>query len=129
MVYDNEFVPEMRLLGHDWRTSDREGGSIGSTSTWYEGKAAALQQLATERIGPDAKPFKFVSRKQHSAYVCDCPHMSRPTLHPYVPTHTLMPHVWCHFVCLAEGVSHLSKVEAGSGGGNTAQNESNRDTQ
>ena len=69
LVYDTEFVPEMRLHGYDWRVSSKDSGSCGSTSTWYEGRKHALQQLATERIGPQAKPFSFVSRAKHSAYV------------------------------------------------------------
>ena len=44
LVYDDEFVPEMHTLGFDWRTSDKASGSIGSRSTWYEGRNRALQQ-------------------------------------------------------------------------------------
>lgn len=45
---------------------DRERGSI---STWYRGRAIALQRWAHEHVGPKAKPFKLVSRAKHSAYV------------------------------------------------------------
>jgi hypothetical protein len=68
-VYDHEFVPEMQSLGLDWRTTSKSSGSVGSKSTWYEGRAAALQQLAIDRVGPGAKPFLFQSRAKHSAYV------------------------------------------------------------
>ena len=40
----------------------------GSISTFYAGKRSALQQLAIEKLGLQAKPFKFKSRKKHSAY-------------------------------------------------------------
>ena len=69
LVYDTEFVPEMRVLGHDWRDIRKHDGSLGSISTWYAGRTGALASLAKDRIGSDAKPFKFQSRAKHSAYV------------------------------------------------------------
>ena len=88
LVYDEEFVPEMQSMGHDWRKSDRTGGSVGSTSTWYEGRAAALKQRALDHIGPEAKPFQFKSRAKHSANVSVPPlllpillHLTRPSAH------------------------------------------------
>lgn len=46
-----------------------EGRAVGSISSWYRGRAKALKRLAVEHLGEDHKPFKFVSRAQHSAYV------------------------------------------------------------
>ena len=69
LVYDEEFVPEMNLMGHNWRKSDGSEGTVGSRSSWYEGRTKALQQLAVDKLGPDAPPFVFQSRAKHSAYV------------------------------------------------------------
>lgn len=41
----------------------------GSISSWYRGRSMALQKWAHEQLGPDAPPFKLVSRAKHSAYV------------------------------------------------------------
>lgn len=48
----------------------QQGGSI---STWYRGRSIALQRMAIDRLGPNAKPFKLVSRAKHSAYVSGLP--------------------------------------------------------
>ena len=69
IVYDTEFVPEMRSIGYDWKDFTKSSGTTGSIATWYGGRAAALASLAIDRIGPDAAPFKFQSRAKHSAYV------------------------------------------------------------
>ena len=63
-VYDNEFVAEMRLLGHPWRLrSEAKGDGYGSQGTWYLGRAEALQRLAHQKLGAGAEAFKFVSRQ------------------------------------------------------------------
>ena len=68
-VYDDEFVAEMRLLGHAWRLrSEAKGDGYGSQGTWYLGRAEALQRLAHQKLGAGTKAFKFVSRAKHSAY-------------------------------------------------------------
>ena len=83
-VYEKEFVPEMRSLGHPWKlpaaasategrdqcseSHDRDDACSGSMSTWYDGKKAALVRLAQDYLGADSAPFKFVSRAKHSAY-------------------------------------------------------------
>jgi hypothetical protein len=78
-VYADEFVPEMRLLGHHWKLPKaRAGGDEpgeadagdgkGSMGSWYAGRAEALQELAEEKLGPNSEPFKFKSRAKHSAY-------------------------------------------------------------
>lgn len=106
MVYEDEFVPEMKALGYHWKedrpqldnrgnkdaleqdfneASEAESVDInkdgthverGSISTWYRGKHMALQRWAHEKIGPNAKAFKLVSRAKHSAYVshASCEH-------------------------------------------------------
>eukprot|EP00966_Prymnesium_polylepis_P280191 6473738-Prymnesium_polylepis.1 len=77
-VYADEFVPEMRLLGHPWKVpaanksraanshddaeasggaADAEEDGEGSISTWYRGRAEALRLMAKEKLGEDAKPF------------------------------------------------------------------------
>lgn len=78
VVYDTEFVPEMRTIGYDWRDLAKQNGSVGSIATWYAGRTAALATLAKDRIGPDAPPFKFQSRAKHSAYVSDPPPTQTP---------------------------------------------------
>ena len=70
-VYADEFVPEMRLLGHPWKdpdAEDHEDHEYGSQATWYAGRSEALQLLAQEKLGADSKPFTFKSRAKHSAY-------------------------------------------------------------
>ena len=69
-VYDDEFVAEMRLLGHPWRlrSEAKADDNYGSQGTWYLGRAEALQRLAHKKLGAGAKAFKFVSRAKHSAY-------------------------------------------------------------
>ena len=84
-VYAEEFVPEMRLLGHPWKLPDMcdecEGADeesnddeCGSRRTWYDGRAAALKHLAVQKLGPESKAFEFKSRAKHSAYkeCADC---------------------------------------------------------
>ena len=84
-VYAEEFVPEMRLLGHPWKLPDTcevadeesESGNedeCGSRRTWYDGRAAALKLLADQKLGPGSKAFQFKSRAKHSAYkeCADC---------------------------------------------------------
>ena len=86
MMYDNEFVPEMRAIGVLWKTREPreqfalaggdgtvardvgsgEGG--GSMTSWRRGQQLALQQLADEKVGPGSAPFKFESRRKHSMY-------------------------------------------------------------
>lgn len=92
-VYEDEFIPEMRLLGHNWAApgkyvrkrvrmveegSDEVDGSTGqeevedfrgTISTWYRGRLQALKDLSHDHLGPDQEPFKLVSRANHSAYV------------------------------------------------------------
>ena len=41
---------------------------VGSMSTFYHGKRAALRQLAEEKLGKGSAPFKFKSRAKHSMY-------------------------------------------------------------
>ena len=82
-MYADEFVPEMRLLGYDWKVPnvqyeecddvDGEGAGVedvskGSRATWYKGRNRALQTLAERHIGAGAKPFAFKSAANHSAY-------------------------------------------------------------
>jgi len=72
-MYATEFVPEMQLLGHNWLShTETRNDEVGSMATWYRGRKAALQQLAINEEGANAKPFKFKSRAQHSAYK-ECP--------------------------------------------------------
>ena len=122
MVHDVEFVPEMQLLGYDWRTSTQTVGSVGSTSTWYEGRAEALQQLAHDRIAPTAKPFSFVSRAKHSAYVRDQARRNPPM--PTPPPHYLHPYLVCVCVCVcAEGVPSMPNATSSSGRGHQTEDE------
>ena len=71
-VYDDEFVPFMQLCGHDWKKSDakKDDDGVGSEATWYSGRAAALVQLAKEKLDADSQTTTFVlkSRAKHSAY-------------------------------------------------------------
>ena len=75
-VYNNEFLPEMELFGHHWR-STLDPASVsegkGTISTWYNGKERALQVLGKELL-PSGKPFVLKSRAKHSAYkeCADC---------------------------------------------------------
>jgi hypothetical protein len=85
-VYSDEFVPEMQLLGLNWKAPDEKGESSdekgeGSMSTWLRGRKEALKELAEEKLPSDTKytAFKFVSRADHSAYVrCPLPFPSPP---------------------------------------------------
>ena len=75
-VYADEFIPYVRSCGLAWKEPPMNGtadqlqadeGTSGSTATWYRGRAAALQQLADEKLPPGDK-FNFKSRQKHSAY-------------------------------------------------------------
>ena len=85
-MYSDEFVPEMQLLGLNWKAPDEKGESSdekgeGSMSTWLRGRKEALKELAEEKLPSDTKytAFKFVSRADHSAYVrCPLPFPSPP---------------------------------------------------
>lgn len=65
-VYEQEFVPQMKDMGYTW--SIEEDRKKGSNSTWRKGKDAALQIFADETYGPGGKPFRLVSRSDHSAF-------------------------------------------------------------
>ena len=88
-VYTEEFVPEMRLLGYNWKLppqgspdadqqddelDEDDDGSEGSMPSWYRGRKEALRLLAIQKYGPNAAPFQFKSRAKHSAYkeCADC---------------------------------------------------------
>jgi hypothetical protein len=110
LVYDDEFVPEMHARGLDWRTTDKSIGSVGSKSTWYEGRAAALQQLATDRVGLGAKPFLFQSRAKHSAYVsyiCTFPVLT-------LSDTSCLPFVHYCVIQMLHGLLHLRKSALGA---------------
>lgn len=74
-VYTEEFVPFMKAMNINWRSSaddDTVGDagdqqSKGSSSTWYHGRALALKQLGEERLGKGLS-FQLKSRAKHSAY-------------------------------------------------------------
>lgn len=68
LLSDDELGNQHPLHAED---DSKEHGSI---STWYRGRNLALKQLAHDKLGENAKPFKFVSRAKHSAYV-SCKHM------------------------------------------------------
>ena len=84
-MYNVEFVPEMRLLGYDWKLAPTNGKarqeevqqedvddmdctpcseeeeevedtSKGSKATWYRGRRMALLAKARDEIGSDAPP-------------------------------------------------------------------------
>eukprot|EP00965_Chrysotila_dentata_P185699 6130634-Pleurochrysis_carterae.AAC.1 len=65
-VYEQEFVPQMRAIGYTW--SLEVDSKKGSESTWRKGREAALQKFADETYGPGGKPFRLVSRSDHSAF-------------------------------------------------------------
>lgn len=122
LVYDEEFVPEMRCLGFDWASSDKTIGSEGSRSTWYAGRNKALHLLAKDRLGDDAKPFLFQSRKKHSAYVSVTPQADTHCIPNFIPNPTPNPTL-PSFVC-TERVPHMPKVEAVCGGSHKNPQES-----
>lgn len=84
VIYAEQFVPEMRLLGYPWKLPHQDDGErgapeaqssrapleseCGSRSTWYAGRKCALQRLADTQFGPGHNAFKFVGRAKHSAY-------------------------------------------------------------
>ena len=76
-AYDNEFIPEMQLIGQYWRPSHVNAAdaaeSKGTITTWYDGKHRALRQLGRDRL-PEGQPFQLKSRAKHSAYkeCADC---------------------------------------------------------
>lgn len=83
--HDEERIHNIRqgtiddMSDDDRRDAAADGGDDdwnehGSISTWYRGRKLALQQLAKDKLGDDAKPFKFISRAKHSAYV-GCTHV------------------------------------------------------
>lgn len=64
-MYEQEFVPEMQRKGYSWSlTADGEG----SNATWRDGRKQALQAYADETYGDGGKPFRLVSRADHSAF-------------------------------------------------------------
>eukprot|EP00965_Chrysotila_dentata_P107381 3547556-Pleurochrysis_carterae.AAC.1 len=64
-VYETEFVPRMQRRGYSWSLAS---DGKGSSATWREGKNRALQMYADETYGPGGKPFRLVSRADHSAF-------------------------------------------------------------
>ena len=95
-VYESEFVTEMRILGCHWKlpskiakaktaqpkgsnsdseadADDTDDPGKGSRATWYKGRNMALAELGA-MYNDDKKPFRLVSRKNHSAYkeCADC---------------------------------------------------------
>ena len=88
-MYDDEFVPEMQAIDVPWKAREKglqlcllDGADTGlgaaetcaddslggSMTTWRRGLTLALQALAHEKIDRNSAPFKFESRKKHSAY-------------------------------------------------------------
>eukprot|EP00965_Chrysotila_dentata_P042075 1396056-Pleurochrysis_carterae.AAC.1 len=64
----------MQQIGHCWSL---EEGTEGSYATWRAGRDRALLSLSKDTYGADyAKPFRLISRADHSAFK-ECPECKR----------------------------------------------------
>lgn len=64
-VYKREFIPHAQKAAYGWAS---RLNSDGSRTTWNAGRARALARLAIETYGEGSKPFRLISRKDHSAF-------------------------------------------------------------
>eukprot|EP00965_Chrysotila_dentata_P253614 6211337-Pleurochrysis_carterae.AAC.1 len=64
-VYEEEFIPEMKVIGVAWGP---ENGGSGSMATWRDGKQRALLAFAVETYGEGSDAFKLRSRSRNSTF-------------------------------------------------------------
>ena len=88
---------------------------VGSMSTFYHGKKAALRLLALEKLGNGSAPFKFKSRAKHSMYK-ECHECQTKRLAIQRAIKYVQPHLLLCFTCMPMQLEcgHVSEDQDGS---------------